>query len=261
MQLNEILNQIRINQLLRKSITDFDNNFTTKNKEWTLIEIKRLPDGQNVNCESEKINGKTCGRPIRNIMVVEDKHGQILNIGTSCYQQAMGINDTRCPKASNFKDRKVDARLLKHYNADLKLALNEVEVKLPQMVKAANMMGNDVTVDHFKDLLDSKNYKDAITELVDIQHQFKNYREKRIRVAKNQPTYVKKFDQDIARATQLVNTLRNQLAPMELRFNESLFNTLESKGFTEQVITEVFKHFNKDVPTSKITTMARKTPW
>ena len=266
--LQNILHSIRLKQLIDNEVAKYQSKHVLKSGGYELIEIRVMPDDQKVLCESEKINGTKCGRPIKNVMVVKDRKGNRLNIGTTCYKQAMYATDANCPRQADYETYKSDLRVKAHCKDTVRNQIAQVKRQLPTIVGASRSIGIPTDERRFLKLFKEGKDDVALKELIDLQRQFTTY-QRRNEAKPTDPTYIQRFKSDVKAAITKVEGLRSTLPerfksePLAkvIPFNEKLIEYLKAEGFTDVVIKEVFKHYRQPFPKSQVTTMARKTPW
>lgn len=261
MQLKDVKNQLRIIEIINDKVGSFKQSHVLKRQDWQLIEVKRLPAHYAMTCESAKFNGKACGRRIQNVMVIRNKKGQILNVGTTCYEQIMGATDKTRPSIDDFNTFRSDRILLRDCKDVLQSQLVDIEKSLPKMIAAGNQVGLKTSENDIKQLIQNQEIDKAINELLRIQTAYSKALKQKQAEYDAAPTYVKRFKDDIEKCRASILKKQRATTPKILEFDLNLYNQLKTEGFTLSVIKEVFKIYNKNLPSGVNPTMARKNPW
>lgn len=258
MSLQSILDQARFKELVSDALNTYRANYVVEHKGYTLVAMKHVDTP--VKCESETIDGSSCGRPIRNVMVVKDHKGNLINVGTTCYKRAMGATDARCPKEAGFESFKADKQLYRRVKLDLDSKVNQLSKQLPAMVAAARTVGINTTESYFRKLLKDGKVSNVVIELMDIQAKYAAHK-RRYQPNATDPEYMKKFKADVLKARSYVDHLISVKAPQPVKFDKTLYDLL-GKHFTEPVVREIFKYYNKPLPTEVKTSKITSTnPW
>lgn len=258
MSLQNILDTVRFKELVSNLLNTYRSNYVVNYKEYTLIAIKRVDVP--VKCQSEKIDGTKCGRAIHNVMVVKDRNGNLINVGTTCYKRTMNATDTKCPKEGSFNDFRSDKQLYHRVKVDLDSKVNQLIKQLPSMVTAARMIGLNTNEEHFRKLIKAGKINVAVTELMEIQSKYAAHKG-RYQPKANDPEYLKKFKLDMLKALSYINHLATVKAPQPVIFDKALYDAL-LKHFSDPVVRELFKHYGKKLPASvKTSKITSSNPW